>query len=90
MEESAQRWLFALSAPMAALNGASYTAAEYYEGEDQSDLERWWGISNRAQLLDMLGMADTGHATEVSEALLAIPALPAQPVAGAARRAQPT
>ncbi|MFJ3450681.1 DUF1266 domain-containing protein [Pseudomonas sichuanensis] len=68
MEESAQRWLFALSAPMAALNGASYTAAEYYEGEDQSDLERWWGISNRAQLLDMLGMADTGHATEVSEA----------------------
>lgn len=68
MEETAQYWPHALSAPMAALNGASYTAPDYHEGDDQSDLERWWGISNRAQLLDMLGMADNGHATELSEA----------------------
>lgn len=68
MEETAQHWLHALSAPMAALNGASYTAAQYFEGDDQTDLERWWGISNRAQLLDMLGMADNGHATELTEA----------------------
>ncbi|MFO3722665.1 DUF1266 domain-containing protein [Pseudomonas sp. Marseille-P8916] len=68
MDEHAQRWLHALSAPMAALNGASYTAAEYFEGEDQTDLERGWGISDRSQLLDTLHMADNGHATELSEA----------------------
>ncbi|MFJ4388289.1 DUF1266 domain-containing protein [Pseudomonas soli] len=68
MDETAQHWLHALSAPMAALNGASYTAPDYFEGEDQTDLERWWGISDRAQLLDMLTMADNGHATEMSEA----------------------
>ncbi|MGB9092101.1 MAG: DUF1266 domain-containing protein [Pseudomonas farsensis] len=68
MEDTAQNWLHALSAPMAALNGASYTAPQYYEGKDETDLERWWGIANRAQLLDMLGMADTGHATELSGA----------------------
>lgn len=68
MDESAQHWLHALSAPMAALNGASYTAAEYFEGEDQTDLESGWGISTRAQLLDVLGMADNGHASEMSNA----------------------
>jgi len=68
MDEPAQNWLHALSAPMAALNGASYTAPDYYEDDEQADLERWWGISNRAQLLGMLGMADTGHATELAGA----------------------
>ncbi|MGE7991453.1 DUF1266 domain-containing protein [Pseudomonas sp. NPDC089554] len=68
MDENAQHWLHALSAPMAALNGASYTAPDYHEDEDRTDLERWWGIANRAQLLDMLGMADNGHASELSEA----------------------
>lgn len=68
MEENAQHWLHLLSAPMAALNGASFTAAEYFEGEDKADLERWWGITNRAQLLDILGMADNGHALELADA----------------------
>ncbi|MFB4392949.1 MULTISPECIES: DUF1266 domain-containing protein [unclassified Pseudomonas] len=68
MDENAQHWLHALSAPMAALNGASYTAADYHEDEDRTDLERWWGIANRPQLLDILGMADNGHASELSEA----------------------
>lgn len=70
MEEIEQHWLYALSAPMAALNGASFTAATYYalEDEDESDLQKWWGLSNRRQLLDMLQMADDGHAREVSNA----------------------
>jgi len=70
MEEIEQHWLYALSAPMAALNGASYTAATYYalEDEDEADLQKWWGINNRRQLLDMLHMADDGHASEVSNA----------------------
>jgi hypothetical protein len=68
MDDTAQNWLHALSAPMAALNGASYTAPDFYDGEDHADLERWWGITTRAQLLDTLGMADTGHATELSAA----------------------
>ncbi|MEG1040775.1 MAG: DUF1266 domain-containing protein [Pseudomonas sp.] len=70
MEEIEQHWLFALSAPMAALNGASYTAATYYavEDEDEADLQKWWGITNRRQLLDMLSMADNGHATELNNA----------------------
>ncbi|WP_312935206.1 DUF1266 domain-containing protein [Pseudomonas sp.] len=68
MDENAQHWLHLMSAPIAALNGASFTAAEYYEGEDKADLERGWGISNREQLLDALGMADNGHALELAEA----------------------
>ncbi|AIR89862.1 DUF1266 domain-containing protein [Pseudomonas cremoricolorata] len=68
MDESAQHWLHLLSAPMAALNGASLTAADYHEGEDKTDLERWWGLSNRAQLLDILNMADNGHALELADA----------------------
>lgn len=68
MDESAQHWLHALSAPMAALNGASFTAPDYFEGDDQTDLENGWGIHTRAQLLDVLGMADNGHACELSDA----------------------
>lgn len=68
MDEHAQHWLHLLSAPVAALNGASFTAPEYYEDEDKADLERGWGIGNRAQLLDALGMADRGHALELADA----------------------
>lgn len=70
MEEIEQHWLYALSAPMAALNGASYTAATYFESydEDETDLKKWWGINNRQELLNMLSMADTGHALELKDA----------------------
>ncbi|WP_065761449.1 DUF1266 domain-containing protein [Pseudomonas defluvii] len=64
MEEIEQRWLYALSAPMAALNGSSYTAPDYIE----MDLQDGWGISNREQLLEMLYMADRGHASGMLEA----------------------
>jgi len=68
MDDTAQHWLHALSAPMAALNGASFTNPAYHDGEERADLERWWGIANRAQLLGTLQMADNGHATELSGA----------------------
>ncbi|KDN97946.1 MULTISPECIES: DUF1266 domain-containing protein [Pseudomonas] len=70
MEEIEQHWLYALSAPMVALNGASYTAATYFETdvEDEADLKKWWGISNRQELLKILTMADTGHAQQVKDA----------------------
>lgn len=68
MEEIEQHWLYALSAPMAALNGASMTSPRYYDGDGDLDLKKWWGISNRQELLQMLRMADTGHAKLLNDA----------------------
>lgn len=68
MEEIEQHWLYALSAPMAALNGASLTSPRYYEAEGDLDLNKWWGINNRRELLEMLRMADTGHAERLNDA----------------------
>jgi len=67
VDENARRWLYALSSPMAALNGASYTSATYFEGEDTSNLEHAWGIDGRERLLDTLSMADAGHACELND-----------------------
>lgn len=68
MEEIEQHWLHCLSAPMAALNGASLTSPRYFEADGTMDLGQGWGIYNRAQLLDMLRMADKGHADALNGA----------------------
>lgn len=68
MDEHAQHWLYALSAPMVALNpGASYTAPDFY-ADRRVNLVDGWGIHNRAELLDMLRMADNGHASHLAAA----------------------
>ncbi|MGY4489939.1 DUF1266 domain-containing protein [Pseudomonas sp. TE3610] len=68
MEETQHHWLYCLSAPMAALNGASFTAPGYFDDERTMDLGQGWGIHNREQLLDMLRMADHGHADALNGA----------------------
>jgi len=71
MEEIEQRWLYALSAPMVALNGASYSSPYYYHDgdDDQIDLASSWNVASREQLLDIVArMADDGHATELNAA----------------------
>ncbi|MFJ2483277.1 DUF1266 domain-containing protein [Pseudomonas sp. NPDC087598] len=72
MDEIQQRWLCALSAPMAALNpGAGYDDPAFCD-DDYIDLKDSWGIDNRQQLFDMIErMADHGHATHLAEAYLA-------------------
>ncbi|WP_085579539.1 MULTISPECIES: DUF1266 domain-containing protein [unclassified Pseudomonas] len=69
MDEIQQRWLFALSAPMAALNpGAGYADPAFCD-DQYIDLQRSWRINDRAQLLDMLdGMTDGGHARHLAPA----------------------
>lgn len=68
MEEIEHRWFYALSAPVAALNGASYTSAIYFDDDREFDLEESWGLGNRQQLLDILAMADKGDATQLNNA----------------------
>jgi len=68
MEDIEHHWLYCLSAPMAALNGASFTSPQYFENEGEMDLGKGWGIYNRGQLLDMLRMADSGHADTLNGA----------------------
>ena len=65
MDETQQRWLWSLSAPMVALNpGASYGDAAFYSIPQFIDLDDSWSISGRSPLLAMLkSMADDGHAT---------------------------
>ncbi|WP_426236724.1 DUF1266 domain-containing protein [Pseudomonas sp. TWP3-2] len=72
MDEIQQRWLFALSAPMAALNpGAGYADPEFCD-DKYIDLQCSWGIDDRPQLLAMFErMADRGHATHLEDAYLA-------------------
>lgn len=69
MDELEQRWLYALSSPLVALNpDADYTAPTYCFDLKHVDVEGGWGITTRPQLLDMLRTADNGHATQLNEA----------------------
>lgn len=69
MEEIEQRWLYALSAPMAALNGANYTSPYYYDEESKINLGESWNVDSRQQLLDIvMRMADNGHAADLNTA----------------------
>src|SRR5690606_25912443 len=72
MDESQQHWLLALSAPMVGINQqAGYTEPGFYDPEVQSavDLDRFWGITDRAGLLEMIErMTDHGHATHLASA----------------------
>jgi hypothetical protein len=72
MDEIQQRWLCALSAPMAAINtGASYDDPAFCN-DRYIDLQDSWGIDDRGQLFDMLErMTDDGHAKHLSAAYLA-------------------
>jgi len=72
MDEIQQRWLCALSAPMAALNtGAGYDDPAFCN-DRYINLKESWGIDDRQQLFDMLGwMTDDGHAKHLSAAYLA-------------------
>lgn len=72
MDEIQQRWLCALSAPMAAINtGASYDDPAFCD-DHYIDLKDSWGIDDRGQLFDMLErMTDDGHAKHLSAAYLA-------------------
>ena len=72
MDEIQQRWLCALSAPMAALNtGAGYDDPAFCD-DHYIDLKDSWGIDDRRQLFDMLEwMTDDGHAKHLSGAYLA-------------------
>lgn len=72
MDEIQQRWLCALSAPMAAINtGASYDDPAFCN-DRYIDLQDSWGIDDRGQLFDMLvRMTDDGHAKHLSAAYLA-------------------
>lgn len=72
MEETEQHWLYALSAPMVALNAnsdPSYTSERFYERPTTVDLEDSWGLHNRHELLEMLRrMTDHGHAADLQPA----------------------
>lgn len=72
MDDLQQRWLFALSAPMVAINasaGAQYELPNFYPDSEFVDLTDSWGISDRASLLAMIRrMTDDGHARNLSSA----------------------
>ncbi|WP_339483473.1 MULTISPECIES: hypothetical protein [unclassified Pseudomonas] len=52
MDEMEQRWLYARSAPLVALNpNADYTAPTYCFDLKHVDVEGGWGITTREQLL---------------------------------------
>ncbi|NVZ53758.1 DUF1266 domain-containing protein [Pseudomonas sp. B6002] len=69
MDETQRRWLYALSAPMVALNpGAGYAEPAFYADPSYINLNCSWGINDRDQLFDMLGMADDGHARHLNDA----------------------
>jgi len=70
IDQQYQHWLFALSAPMVALNvehGATYESPQFYPDSDKIDLNDSWGIDNREQLLAMIvRMVDEGHADDLA------------------------
>ncbi|MGP0170473.1 DUF1266 domain-containing protein [Pseudomonas sp. NCHU5208] len=72
MDDLQKRWLFALSAPMVAINrhaGADYALASLYPDNEFVDLKESWEIAERADLLAMIQrMTDDGHARELSTA----------------------
>lgn len=72
MDEIQQRWLWALSAPMAALNpGAGYDDPAFCD-DAYINLKNSWGIDDRQELFGMLRrMTDDGHAKHLSAAYLA-------------------
>lgn len=72
MEETEQHWLYALSAPMVALNAnsdPSYTSASFYTRPTNVGLDQSWGLHNRQELLEMVRrMTGYGHAGELEPA----------------------
>ncbi|MBH3341476.1 DUF1266 domain-containing protein [Pseudomonas mendocina] len=68
MDELQEKWLFALSAPMVAMNpGALYDLPRFYPDRDFIDLKESWDIDDRASLLTMIQrMTDDGHASDLS------------------------
>ena len=72
MDDLQQRWLFALSAPMVAINrtaGADYALASFYPDNEFVDLRESWDIADRPALLAMIQrMTDDGHARDLSSA----------------------
>lgn len=72
MDDLQQRWLFALSAPMVAINansGAQYALPDFYPDSEFVDLNESWGIADRPALLAMIQrMTDDGHARDLSGA----------------------
>ncbi|MFP3497725.1 DUF1266 domain-containing protein [Pseudomonas sp. SIMBA_059] len=69
MDGTQRRWLYALSAPMVALNpSAGYTEPAFYAAPENIDFECSWGINDREQLFAMLSMADDGHARYLNAA----------------------
>ena len=72
MDDLQQRWLFALSAPMVAINthsGAQYGRPDFYPDSEFVDLSESWDIADRPALLAMIQrMTDDGHARDLSGA----------------------
>ncbi|WP_413530985.1 DUF1266 domain-containing protein [Rahnella inusitata] len=70
IDDSARRWLLALSAPMVAINagpGAAYDCDKFYPFDTSVDLSESWGIDSREQLFEMiLRMIDNGHAEDLA------------------------
>lgn len=70
IDDSARRWLLALSAPMVAINagpGAAYDCDEFYPFDTSVDLSDSWGIDSREELFEMiLRMIDNGHAEDLA------------------------
>ncbi|SQI44119.1 Protein of uncharacterised function (DUF1266) [Leminorella richardii] len=70
MDQLHQHWLFALSAPMAAMNldyGATYTAPNLYPNSKKVDLTDSWDIDSKSALIDTVTrMVDDGHAENLS------------------------
>lgn len=72
MDEIQQRWLWALSAPMAALNPGTWYDAPAFCKDKYINLRESWGIDDREQLFEMLErMTDNGHATHLEDAFRA-------------------
>lgn len=71
IDDSARRWLLALSAPMVAINagpGAAYDCDEFYPFDTSVDLSDSWGIDSREELFEMiLRMIDNGHAEDLDQ-----------------------
>ncbi|MGG2398876.1 DUF1266 domain-containing protein [Pseudomonas sp. SH1-B] len=72
MDELQRRWLFALSAPMVAINArydARYDLPNFYPDNEFVDLTESWDIADRPALLAMIQrMTDNGHASDLSGA----------------------
>lgn len=70
MDQKLQHWLFALSAPTAAINleyGASFTDPKFYPDDSSLDLTDSWSIDSKSSLLDtIVRMVDNGHAEELA------------------------